>query len=92
MLVNKKRFIFFIQTFLCQNKLNSNNVIELQRKIELELQSFRFFFTFTGLRMIAFVLEILQLSDTISPLQYEFVIGYFMVTFDKTVFLHHEKR
>ena len=42
--------------------------------------------------MIAFVLEILQLSDTISLLQYEFVIGYFMVTFDKTVFLHHEKR
>ena len=34
---------FFIQTFLCQNKLNSNNVIELRRKIELELQSFRFF-------------------------------------------------
>ena len=34
---------FFIQTFLCQNKLNSNNVIELQRKIELELQSFDFF-------------------------------------------------
>ena len=42
----QETFYFFIQTFLCQNKLNSNNVIELQQKIELELQSFRFFFYF----------------------------------------------
>ena len=85
---------FFIQTFLCQNKLNSTNVIELQRKIELELQSFRFFFHFYWIKddcvctrnspVIGY-----NLSVTIRICK---LIGYFMVTFDKTGFLHHGKR
>jgi len=92
-LVNKKRFIFLSKPFCLQNKINSNNVIDLQQKIELEFQ-ISFFLYFYWIKddyvctrnspVIGY-----NLSVTIRICK---LIGYFMVTFDKTGFLHHEKR
>ena len=52
------------------------------KKLNLKFRVSDFFFTFTGLRMITFVLEILQLSE---------LNGYFMVIFDKNGFFASRK-